>query len=1041
MPAPETITQLVQRFAANLDSYKAGNYNEAQLRQEFINPFFKALGWDMVNEQGIAEAYKEVIHEDAIKIGSATKAPDYCFRVGRERKFFVEAKKPFVNVKDDINPAFQLRRYAWSAKLPLSILTDFEEFAVYDCRIRPTKTDKASTGRIHYFTFTDYEKHWDEIAGVFSKAAVLKGSFDKYAESNKGKKGTAAVDDAFLKEIENWRELLAKNIALRNTNLSQRELNFAIQRTIDRIIFLRICEDRGIENYGSLMQHLNGERVYRRLCKLFRDADDKYNSGIFHFQKEKERPEEPDELTLNLEIDDKPLKEIIKNLYYPESPYEFSVLSADILGQVYEQFLGKVIRLTAGHQAKVEDKPEVKKAGGVYYTPTYIVDYIVKNTVGKLLEGKTPKEVAKLRILDPACGSGSFLIGAYQFLLDWHLDWYVQNDPTKWSAGKNPALYLAHCPSPCGEGGLRTGVGEVRSYRLTTPERKRILLNNIFGVDIDTQAVEVTKLSLLLKVLEGENEQSIAQQLKLFHERALPDLGSNIKCGNSLIGSDFYEGKPVSLFEDEEKYRINAFDWDGKGGFPEIMKAGGFDAVIGNPPYIRIQAMKEWAPKEVEFYKEKYRAASAGNYDIYVVFVEKALGLLGKNGMVGYILPHKFFNSQYGTALRSIISEKKNLTHIVHFGSEQVFVGATTYTCLLFLSANRTKACHLVQVDDLTAWHDNSQTKEGMISNSSITSAEWNFVIGSASGLFEKLNRIGKGLGDIADIFVGLQTSADDVFIMDAVAETTRSLRLRSRITEEEYDFERGLFYPLVSGTDVKRYRQLPERQFVLFPYKVDNGQVRVIDFENITQQYPRTASYLLAHKKRLEEREKGKVRGPKWHGYIYLKNMALQSVEKLCVPRLVEYLCATYDVGGRHYLDNVDVGGVALKDEYRAQNLSYLLGLLNSRLLRWYFPFVSAPFRGGWMSANRQFLAQLPIKVVALTDPRGSARHGRVVELVNSMLDLHKQLPAAKTEHEKTVLQRQIDATDRQIDALVYELYGLTEEEIKIVEGENEKK
>ncbi|MDA8238820.1 MAG: hypothetical protein M0Z67_00450 [Nitrospiraceae bacterium] len=298
--------------------------------------------------------------------------------------------------------------------------------------------------------------------------------------------------------------------------------------------------------------------VYRRLFQIFRNADERYNSGLFHFENEKTRHESPDDLTPSLDIDDKTLKEIIRRLYYPESPYEFSVLPADILGQVYEQFLGKVIRLTAGHRAIVEEKPEVRKAGGVYYTPTYIVDYIVKNTVGKLLnpdgydapvipakagiqsetldprlheddkpiKTMTPKEVSKIRILDPACGSGSFLLGAYQFLLDWHRDWYVNNVPQKWAAGKNPVVYQA-------QGG---------DWHLTTAEKKRILLNNIYGVDIDSQAVEVTKLSLLLKVLEGENNQTLERQLRFFHERALPDLGDNIKCGNSLIGPDFYEG-------------------------------------------------------------------------------------------------------------------------------------------------------------------------------------------------------------------------------------------------------------------------------------------------------------------------------------------------------------------------------------------------------------------------------------------------------------------------------------------------------------------
>jgi len=337
---------------------------------------FKAMGWDMHNEQGYAEAYKEVVHEDSLRIGSGVKAPDYAFRIGGTRKFFLEAKKPSVNIKEDVHPAYQLRRYAWSAKLPLSILTDFEEFAVYDCRVKPVKTDKASTARVMYMRFEDYPERWHEIADIFALESILKGSFDKYAESHKKKRGTASVDAAFLSEIEQWREQLARNIALRNPELTQRELNHAVQQTIDRIIFLRIAEDRGIEDYGKLMALQNGKDVYRRMLELFHKADAKYNSGLFHFRHEKGRAGFPDELSPNLAIDDKALKPILKSLYYPDSPYEFSVLPADILGQTYEQFLGRVIRLTAGHRAVVEDKPEVKKAGGVYYTPTYIVDYI-----------------------------------------------------------------------------------------------------------------------------------------------------------------------------------------------------------------------------------------------------------------------------------------------------------------------------------------------------------------------------------------------------------------------------------------------------------------------------------------------------------------------------------------------------------------------------------------------------------------------------------------------------------------------------------------
>ncbi|MFO8033680.1 MAG: type I restriction endonuclease, partial [Candidatus Bipolaricaulota bacterium] len=444
------VRKLVARFQDNRDAYTTSGYNETQLRREFVDPLFTDLGWDVANTAGYAEAYKDVVHEDAIKIGGATKAPDYCFRVGGTRKFFVETKRPATRIKDDPESAYQLRRYAWSGKLPLSILTNFAELAVYDCRVKPDRSDPASTARILYLTCEEYETRWQELAGIFGKESVLKGSFDRYAESTKAKRGTAEVDDAFLKEIESWRDLLARNLALRNPELSQRELNFAVQRTIDRLIFLRICEDRGIEHYGALQALLNGENIYGRLSHLFRRADERYNSGLFHFRQEKDRPEPPDELTLALTVDDKVLKDIIRRLYYPDSPYEFSVLPADILGQVYEQFLGKVIRLTAGHRAKVEEKPEVRKAGGVYYTPTYIVDYIVEHTVGKLLEGKSPQEVGGLtknwrpaktrqpiRVLDPACGSGSFLLGAYQYLLDWYRDRYIEHGPEVHAKGRN----------------------------------------------------------------------------------------------------------------------------------------------------------------------------------------------------------------------------------------------------------------------------------------------------------------------------------------------------------------------------------------------------------------------------------------------------------------------------------------------------------------------------------------------------------------------------------------------------------------------------
>jgi hypothetical protein len=291
-------------------------------------------------------------------------------------------------------------------------------------------------------------------------------------------------------------------------------------------------------------------------------------------------------------------------------------------------------------------------------------------------------------------------------------------------------------------------------------------------------------------------------------------------------------------------------------------------------------------------------------------------------------------------------------------------------------------------------------------------------------------------LGDVADVFVGLQTSADDVFIMDLIEETPKTLRLKSKALDVEWTFEKGLLFPLVSGTDTNRYAKLPERQYILFPYKVQNESAELIDFKAVTANYPKTATYLQQNKKRLEEREKGKMKGSRWYGYIYLKNMTRQAIEKLCVPRLVDRLYAAYDVEGNHFLDNVDVGGVTLKPEYQQQGLPYLLGLLNSKLLRWYFPFISAPFRGGWMSANKQFLSQLPIRPINFADAADKVRHERMVQLVEAMLQLHRHKAIAQTQHEQSLLQHQIDHTDKQLDALVYELYELSDEEIRIVEG-----
>ncbi|MFO7898904.1 MAG: N-6 DNA methylase, partial [Planctomycetota bacterium] len=637
--AQQTVNQLVEKFKLNPPS------SEAATRIEFINPFFEALGWDVANRAGYSEQYKEVVHEDSVLVGTATKAPDYSFRIGGVRKFFVEAKRPAASLKSDPDAAYQLRRYAWSAKLPLSILTDFEEFAVYDCTKRPRQTDKASRARILYVEFADYPDQFDDIYDIFARDSILKGSFDRFSEKARG---TAEVDREFLKEIETWRTKLARNIALRNKGLDIDQMNEAVQKVIDRIIFLRMAEDRGIESQGRLLALTNADSIYARFAKLCEQADEKYNSGLFDFK--------ADEWTLDLAIDDKVLKKIIKGIYYPESPYEFSVLPADILGNVYEQFLGKVIRLTPAHRAKVEEKPEVKKAGGVYYTPRYIVDYIVEHTVGELIDGKSPRRLKTFHVLDPACGSGSFLLGAYQRLLDHHLEWYIEHDPGK---HKGKQVYR-RTPD---------------EWALTTAERKRILTDHIFGVDIDPQAVEVTKLSLLLKVLEGETADTLGRQMRLFRERALPNLGDNIKCGNSLIGPDYFADRLDGTIDPDELRRVNPFDWEAE--FPGILgkrvpeKRRGFDAVIGNPPYVRQEALGE----NKQYFANTYEVFDS-SADLFVYFFEKGLRLLRPGGRFAMIVSSSLMFARYAAGLRQRLVNQYHVEKVLDFGGLRVFVQA-----------------------------------------------------------------------------------------------------------------------------------------------------------------------------------------------------------------------------------------------------------------------------------------------------------------------------------------------------------------------------
>jgi type I restriction-modification system DNA methylase subunit len=942
--AYKKISELVERFEEQYTSYKKSEYNETLTRRDFIDPFFKALGWDIDNEQGYAEAYREVIHEDKIKIGGATKAPDYSFRVGGgKRLFFVEAKKPSVVVKDDILPAYQVRRYGWSAKLSISIITDFEEFAIYDCTKKPIPTDKASVARVKYITFRDYLKEFDFIWDTFSKERVLQGSFDKFILSTANKKGTATVDKEFLQSLDSWRTYLATSISWNNKDLNEDEINFVVQQTIDRIIFLRIAEDRSIEPYGNLKIALKQGDFYQNLFGIFREADDKYNSGLFDFKKDK--------ISKTLSVDNKVLKTIINELYYPESPYEFSVLSVEILGSAYEQFLGKQIKIDKAHRAHIEEKPEVRKAGGVYYTPQYVVEYIVQNTVGKLIDGKTPKEINKIKIVDPACGSGSFLIGAYQYLLDWHKNYYSDNGKPSKGKKDNPL-------TP--EGNLTTG------------EKKRILLNNIFGVDIDVNAVEVTKLSLLLKCMEGETQASISHQLKMFNERVLPTLDSNIKDGNSLVDTDYYDTQLD--FGDEKK--VKPFHWEK--GFADVFKDGGFDVVIGNPPYVFGRDWKSLGiGDDMKSYLGNHYKSSPYQLDFFSIFMERGVQLVKESGYTSFIVPNVWLTNTYSSSTRKFLLGNSSELKIA-VPETKVFEGITVDTVIYILKKGKRKTKTFTVAK--LAYSDESLISE--LEFTEYASGEKPISTSLSKGgnsLIEKIKNKKTALGEIADITRGVHPYRVGGFGKSAFG---KGEQIQKDVDERPYhsDKPKSGYRQFVYGKDLKCFTKVKPKEYISY------------------------GKWLA------EPRDEKFFEGDRIYSRKILGETLIVTVEK-------ENTVADQQV----YIT---------KPRDKTISVNYLSAILGSKLISFFIRNYFDEVNDAFPQIKVGQLKSLPIKI------ESEKNQTELNKLVDQLLKLNEEKSTTKLATQVSQFESKIDYCKDKINQVVYQLYELTADEIKIVEG-----
>lgn len=999
------IAELVGNFQRHEADHLRATYNETQARTDFITPLLEAFGWDVHNAASQPLGLREVIEEATVDVGEEkiSKRPDYELRLARQRKLFVEAKKPSVRIERNRDAAFQTRRYGYSASLPISVLTNFHQLVVYDCVPKPANTDEAHVARLLLVRYDEFVARFDDLWQLLSRQAVYSGDFDRRFAVDVTRHGAEQFDDFFLRQVKSWRERLAVDIHAQTPGLTPNELTYAVQLFLSRIVFLRICEDREIERYETL-RGLAAAGTFDALMAELRRADAFYNSGLFRLL---------DDVRLNIRISDAVLHGIIAELYYPQSPYTFAVVEPEVLGEIYEQFLGEVITVSARGRVQVVSKPEVRESGGVVPTPRYIVDSIVARTLGPALDGKSPTDLTHFTVADICCGSGIFLLSVFEFLLDHHLSWYLTN---------NRARHVGRTIYEVAEG----------QWRLTLGEKRRILLAHIRGVDIDANAIEVARFSLLLKLIDGETAAGLHDYVDTNYKAALPTLDVTIRAGNSLVSQPEWMAAhglfPVPLLE-----KINPFTWAGE--FPVEMARGGFNVIVGNPPYIRIQNMMAYSPEEASFYQNAaspYTTARQDNFDKYALFIERSLTLIPPDGRLGLITPHKFMTTQAGRALRLLLIDGSVVEEVVHFGVQQVFGRqAANYTCLLVLDRTGSSTVKVERVGALDAWRYGAVGLRTTIPAAELTAETWQFANDDTRTLFARVRAaFPDALGDVAEIFVGVQTSADPIFIFKDEMPTAATVSVSWN--GKDWPIERAIVRPCLHDMRLSAYARAQANAWMIFPYELVAGprrtDARLIQPSVMKKRFPGCWAYLSARKAELERRNVSG--GPAAERQFYQFGRS-QSLTKFDSPKIILPILS---LEARYAYDDTDImmtgGGngpyymIRPKSDSDATNY-FLLAVLHHPLSEAMVRTNTSPFRGGYYSHGKQFIEHLPV-------PSATAAERAVIDkLVGDLIAANDAALTARTPHLRNLQERSAVVLRAQIETHVTTLFGLTPAEM----------
>lgn len=625
---------LVARYEEGLDFYRRpqSRYNETDARVELIDPLLRLMGWDVNNSRGIRGDLRDVVREEGSTADGVATKPDYTLRHMGRSKLYVEAKRPSLLIERDSASALQVRKYGFTKQLPVSVLTNFHTLSIYDTRFPIQPTDTASSFLIYTADFCDYASKWDEICGLLGREAVHDESwlqaFDLAEQTT-----PLSVSDVFVSQYNSWRMRLAQSLIDHDPALTDEAVNDVVQRLLNRLIFVRMCEDRGIEGSETLFRARNSEVDLR---ELFKRLNRRYNTGIFDYSRAEYEP-------VGL-INSSVISSIVDELYSPFSTVSYAVISAEFLGMVYETSLAEHIVVRARQQdprAELAPKQEYA-ARDVVATPQPLVDMTVDLALSAYFDG-IPAPCLP-RVLDFASGSGRFLLSAFDWLAAWKVRKLLENGDT------SDLVRLSD--SEC---------------KLSFDAKKRLMETHLFAIDIDYMAVEVTRLSLLIHLLEDETADSLPRGSDL-----LPSLQENIVHGNTLVrtlGDDVEQ-------EQRDLTRPLALP---RAGFPDV-----FDVVVGNPPYVRTAAIRSYDRVEYEYLKSNYNLLFK-QFDKYMAFIEFGWERLAEHGLLSVVVPNKWLTNVSGERLRTELFRSRALRYLVNFRDVQLFEGRSAYVCILVI--------------------------------------------------------------------------------------------------------------------------------------------------------------------------------------------------------------------------------------------------------------------------------------------------------------------------------------------------------------------